>query len=190
MLDMSAASLSQLSIDLDTDNYSREGVIIDLRNNSGGFVNGHALDVFARRGYLTMMPRGLPSAPARSALGQRALEAPTILVVNQHTLSDAEEFTEGYRSLELGKVVGEPTAGWVIYTFSAELIDGSFLRIPNTKITASDGKILEMNPRPVDVPVVRPIGESLIGRDSQLEAAARELIKQLDAGHREINNRR
>ena len=37
-------------------------------------------------------------------------------MVNQHSLSDAEDFTEGYRTLKLGKVVGEPTAGWIIYT--------------------------------------------------------------------------
>ena len=54
-------------------------------------------------------------------LGQRALERPTILVTNQHSLSDAEDFTEGYRTLKLGKVVGEPTSGWIIYTGSATL---------------------------------------------------------------------
>ena len=72
--------------------------------------------MLARRGYLTMTPRGLPTAPARSVLGQRALELPTMLVTNQHSLSDAEDFTEGYRTLKLGKVVGEPTSGWIIYT--------------------------------------------------------------------------
>ena len=35
-------------------------------------------------------------------LGQRALELPTVLVTNQHSLSDAEDFTEGYRTLKLG----------------------------------------------------------------------------------------
>jgi tricorn protease len=33
-----------------------------------------------------------------------------------------------------------------------------------------------MNPRPVDVAVTRPIGESLTGRDSQLERAVAELL--------------
>ena len=36
------------------------------------------------------------------------------------SLSDAEDFTEGYRSLKLGKVVGEPTAGWIIYTSNVD----------------------------------------------------------------------
>jgi Tol biopolymer transport system component/C-terminal processing protease CtpA/Prc len=180
MVDMGAGSLAQLYVDLDVENHSREGVVIDVRNNNGGFVNAYALDVFARRPYLTMTPRGLPATPARTALGQRALEAPTILVTNQHSLSDAEDFTEGYRTLKLGKVVGEPTAGWIIYTSNVGLIDGSTLRIPDTRITASDGTLMELKPRPVDVAVTRPIGESYLGRDSQLDAAVRELLKQIE----------
>jgi Tol biopolymer transport system component len=181
MPDMSAGSLAQLYTDLDADNHAREGVVIDIRNNNGGFVNVYAIDVLARRGYLTMTTRGFPAAPGRSFLGQRALEAPTILVVNQHSLSDAEDFTEGYRSLKLGKVVGEPTAGWIIYTSNQQLIDGSSIRLPFIKVQASDGQVMELNPRQVDIPVTRPIGESFTGRDSQLETAVRELLRQIGA---------
>lgn len=180
LYDMSAESLAQLNIDLDADNHAREGVVVDVRNNNGGFVNAYALDVFTRKGYMTMTPRGLPSAPARTQLGQRALESPTILVTNQHSLSDAEDFTEGYRSLKLGKVVGEPTAGWIIYTSATQLIDGSNVRLPFIKITDNAGKNMELAPRPVDIPVVRPIGESYTGKSAQLDRAVAELIKELN----------
>ena len=184
MFDMGTGSLSQLFVDLDTENHSREGVVVDVRNNNGGFVNAYAIDVLARRGYMIMTRRGFPSAPARTVLGQRALEAPTILVTNQHSLSDAEDFTEGYRALKLGKVVGEPTGGWIIYTSNVSLIDGTSLRLPFIKITSSDGKLMEMSPRPVDVPVTRPIGESYTGHDVQLETAVKELLKQIgDSQH-------
>ncbi|HKG46778.1 MAG TPA: LpqB family beta-propeller domain-containing protein [Pyrinomonadaceae bacterium] len=181
MFDMSQASLNQLHIDLDAENYAKDGVVIDIRNNSGGFVNVYAIDVLARRGYLTMTLRGLSATPARTVLGQRALNRPTILVTNQHSLSDAEDFSEGYRTLRLGQVVGEPTAGWIIYTWNQSLIDGTSFRLPRMKITASDGTNMERNPRPVDVEVTRPIGETLTGRDSQLDVAVRELLKQLSA---------
>ena len=181
MFDMSQASLNQLHIDLDAENYAKDGVVIDIRNNSGGFVNVYAIDVLARRGYLTMTLRGLSATPARTVLGQRALNRPTILVTNQHSLSDAEDFTEGYRTLRLGQVVGEPTAGWIIYTWNQSLIDGTSFRLPRMKVTANDGTNMERNPRPVDIEVTRPIGESLTDRDSQLDVAVRELLKQLDA---------
>ncbi len=181
MYDMSADSLSQLYIDLDAQNQSREGVVIDIRNNNGGFVNVYAIDVLARHGYFNMVRRGFESASSRTLLGQRALERPTILVTNQHSLSDAEDFTEGYRTLKLGKVVGEPTAGWIIYTGSVPLVDGSSLRMPGVKIFASDGGPMEMHPRPVDVEVTRPVGESYTGKDTQLDAAVAELLKQIGA---------
>jgi C-terminal processing protease CtpA/Prc/Tol biopolymer transport system component len=181
MYDMSAAALAQLHLDLDAANHARQGVVVDVRNNNGGFVNVYAIDVFARRGYFNMLSRGLSTVSSRTALGQRALELPTVLVTNQHSLSDAEDFTEGYRTLKLGKVVGEPTAGWIIYTGGITLIDGSVLRMPGTKIFAADGTQMEMHPRPVDVPVTRPVGESYTGKDIQLDTAVAELLKQIGA---------
>ena len=184
MVDMGAGALAQLYVDLDAENLGRAGVVIDVRNNNGGFVNAYALDVLARRGYLVMTQRGLPPAPARTVLGQRSLELPTVLVTNQHALSDAEDFTEGYRALGLGKVVGEPTAGWIIYTWGQRLIDGSNLRLPRMKVTAIDGTNMEGKPRPVDVAVTRPMGEASAGRDSQLDKAVEVLLGQLAGSRR------
>lgn len=179
MYDMGEGSLNQLYVDLDMNNITKEGIVVDVRNNNGGFVNAYAIDVFARKGYMTMTSRGLPSAPARTRLGQRSFGAPTILVTNQHSLSDAEDFTEGYRTLKLGKVVGEPTGGWIIYTSSVRLIDGSSIRLPFSRITDNSGKTMELVPRPVDIRVDRPIGESYGGGSAQLDTAVKELLMQL-----------
>jgi len=56
------------------------------------------------------------------------------------------------------------------------LFDGTTVRLPRQLILGSDGKNMELNPRPVDVLVTRPIGESLTGKDSQLDRAVRELL--------------
>ncbi len=181
MADMSEESLEQLTFDLDSENQGKEGVVVDIRNNGGGFVNAYALDILARRDYLDMTPRDMPTAPGRRVLGQRTLGKPTVLLTNKDALSDAEDFTEGYRALGLGKVVGEPTAGWIVFTSNVPLLDGSRLRIPFVKVTDKQGQDLEMNPRPVDVLVKRSLGESYRGRDAQLEAAVGTLLEQLDA---------
>ena len=180
---MSQGALDQLIFDLDQLNHAKDGVVIDVRNNNGGFVNVYAIDILARRNYFTMESRASDiRAPSRVRLGQRALLAPTVLVTNQHTLSDGEDFTEGYRTLELGSVVGEPTAGWIIFTGSRGLVDGTSVRMPGTEIRDLRGQNMELNPRPVDVEVVRAAGESLQGRDSQLERAVDVLLSQLDGG--------
>ena len=176
---MSSNSLSQLYIDLDVQNQSKQGVVIDIRNNNGGFINPYVIDVLSRRGYLNMTERGRWTVPGRSNLGQRALERPTILVTNQHSLSDAEDLTEGYRALKLGKVVGEPTSGWIIFTWNAQTFDGTTVRLPRQKITDNNGQNMELNPRPVDVQSTRPIGETLTDKDSQLDTAVRELLNQI-----------
>jgi tricorn protease len=174
--DMSDASLQKLYIDLDAQNEAKQGVVVDVRNNNGGYINGYALDVFTRQNYLMMTPRGLSPVPSRQNLGQRALGLPTVLVTNESSLSDAEDFTEGYRSLKLGKVVGEPTAGWIIFTGAQPLIDGSAVRVPGWRIQDLRGQTMEMHPRPVDVEVARPLGETETGSDAQLERAVKELL--------------
>ncbi len=180
MIDMGEGSLRQLYTDLDAENHSREGIVIDIRNNNGGFVNAYALDVFARRRYLTMERRGTGvQASARLQLGQRAFEKPTVLVTNQHSLSDAEDFAEGYRAMGLGQIVGEPTSGWIIYTSNVTLFEGTTLRLPFIRIRDAEGKDMELFPRPVDVRVDQPVGEGYSGRDTQLDAAVANLLGKL-----------
>jgi tricorn protease len=176
--DMSDGSLAQLYIDLDAQNQGKQGVVVDVRNNNGGYVNGHVIDVFARRNYLMMTARDRFPVPSRQNLGQRALGLPTVLVTNESSLSDAEDFTEGYRSLGLGKVVGKPTAGWIIFTGGRQLIDGSNVRLPFIRIEDLRGQNMELNPRPVDVDVDRPLGETLSGGDAQLDAAVKVLLEK------------
>lgn len=176
---MGDGDLAQLYIDLDAVNQAKKGVVIDVRNNNGGYVNGRVIDVFARKNYLLMTPRDGSPAPSRQALGQRALGLPTVLVTNESTLSDGEDFTEGYRALQLGKVVGTPTAGWIIFTGAQRLIDGSSVRTPGERIQTIEGKDMEWHPRPVDVEVTRPLGETETGEDAQLKKAAETLLMQL-----------
>src|SRR5215212_7354052 len=66
MYDMTGPSLAQLYVDLDAENQAKEGVVIDVRHNNGGFVNVYAIDVLARSSYLKMTPRGFATAPART----------------------------------------------------------------------------------------------------------------------------
>ena len=176
---MGDSDLAQLYLDLDVQNQSRRGVVIDVRNNNGGYVNGRVIDVFARKNYLIMTPRDGSPAPSRQALGQRALGLPTVLVTNESTLSDGEDFTEGYRTLGLGKVVGTPTAGWIIFTGAQRLIDGSSVRVPGDRIKDTRGQDMEMHPRPVDIEQLRPLGETETGHDIQLEKAVQTLLGEL-----------
>jgi len=101
-----------------------------------------------------------------------------VLLVNQYSLSDSENFTEDYRRAHLGKVVGEPTAGWIIFTYGTTLVDGTRFRIPHTKTLTLEGINMELHPRPVDVHTARRLGEDLEDEDAQLAAAVRTLLRE------------
>ena len=177
LADMTQQGLVRLYTDLDAQNENYDGVVVDVRNNSGGFTNGVAIDVFARLNYVTIEPRGFPKIAGRAALGQRSLGLPTVLVTNRETLSDGEDFTEGYRALKLGPIVGEPTAGWIIFTRGCPLLDGTEFRIPSETVYAADNQPMEQHPRPVDQAVERKPGEASAGKDVQLDEAVKQLME-------------
>jgi len=179
LFDMSEASLARLTLDLDTDNQAKDGVVIDIRNNEGGFIDPYVTDILSRRNFVNFKERGRPLAPERPSLGQRTLDRPTVLVTNENSLSDAENFTEDYRRAHLGKVVGEPTAGWIIFTSAFRMVDGSTVRVPFVKTLTLDGVNMELHPRPVDVRVARPLGEDFHNADAQLAAAVQTLLRSL-----------
>jgi len=178
LADMEPEALQRFWLDLDVQNRRKEAVIVDIRNNEGGFVDPYAIDVLTRREYATFKSRFGYDASERTELGQRALDKPTALLVNQHSLSDAENFTEAYRVLHAGPVVGMPTAGWIIFTSAATLADGSTLRIPSTSVIGPDGVNLELHPRPVDVRAPLTPGALERGDDPQLDAAVRTLLRR------------
>jgi tricorn protease len=190
MADMGNNALTQLNLDLDAEMHEKEGVVFDVRNNNGGFMNGYALDVLSRQPYVNMVRRGVPSVPGRPVLGQRALEKPTILLTSQATLSDGENFTEGYRVMKLGTVVGEPTAMWDVYTGGGTMVDGTVVRLPFMRNAQLDNAALERASRKVDIPVDRPMGERYTGRDAQLERAVQELMSQISTKRTSTGSRR
>ena len=71
--DMSAGALTQLYLDLDAENRARSGVVIDIRNNNGGFVRAYALDALSC-GCITMTDRDERPGTGTHGVGQRSLE--------------------------------------------------------------------------------------------------------------------
>jgi hypothetical protein len=53
------------------------------------------------------------------------------------------------------------------------------VRVPGDRIRTSKGDDMEMHPRPVDVEVLRPLGETESGEDAQLKKAVDTLLDQL-----------
>ncbi|MCZ6635701.1 MAG: S41 family peptidase [bacterium] len=178
---MGLENLRRFLIDLDTEAHSCDGVVIDIRYNPGGHIATFILDVIAKRDFVLSSYRDKVTTLSANLSGNRILDKPTILLTNEHSGSNSEMFSEGYRRLGLGHVVGTPTAGAVIWTGDWTFLDGSTFRLPHIRVTTAEGENLERAPRPVDFHVERPLGEAARGIDSQLDEAAELLLGQIDA---------
>jgi Tol biopolymer transport system component/C-terminal processing protease CtpA/Prc len=178
--EMSYAAYQQFLSDLDAEIHSKEGVVVDVRFNGGGHTATFILDVLARRSVLLSVFRDRPPADAGHLAGNRVLNKPTVLVINERCFSNTEMFAEGYRRLGLGKVVGRPTGGAVIWTTSTRLLDGTWFSLPRIKVATPEGEDLEGTGRAVDVDVALPVGEPARGKDSQLDAAVATLLEQIN----------
>ncbi len=173
-------SYQQFLADLDSEAYSKAGVVVDARFNGGGYVGTFILDILARRSVLLSTFRDRPPIDAGYFHGNRVLDKPTILVINEGSGSNTEMFAESYRRLGLGKVVGRPSAGAVIGTLNYRLIDDTMFRLPRIKIATPEGEDLEGTGRTVDIDVSLPLGEWARGVDRQLDAAVAALLAQID----------
>lgn len=182
---MDYPSYMQFLVDLDVETHAKEGVIVDVRYNGGGHTASFILDVLLRRGYALSRFRDTAIYWSTNIAGNRILDKPVILVHNEHSGSNAEMFTEGFRRLNLGKTVGTPTAGSVIWTWNVTLIDGTRVRIPRFQIWSPSGENLEGRSREADFWVEREFGETMRGVDSQLDVAIEKLLEGIEGMKRE-----
>jgi tricorn protease len=92
-------------------------------------------------------------------------------MANNRSYSDAEIFPHAFRTLGLGKIVGEATGGFVIGTYSTKLIDGSTFRLPRTGVFTNKGVNMEKQGVVPDVAVQITPEDWLKGVDTQLTKA-------------------
>jgi tricorn protease len=177
---MGSGNLEKFKRDLTAEARQKDGVVIDVRYNNGGYVAPFVLEILQRRTSIVANFRGIKLNSSANMAGNRVMDKPTILVQNERSLSNAEMFAEGYRRLGLGKIVGSGSNGWVIWTWGRGLVNGMFLRLPRVMVETLDGEDLDVAPRDPDVFVERPMGESHLGKDSQLDAAVKTLLEQID----------
>jgi tricorn protease len=112
-----------------SDNFDKEAIVLDVRYNSGGYTHDQVLNYLGAKEHTIFHQRnggqGFVLRPY-----DRKWTKPLVLLINSRSYSDAEIFPNAFRTLGLGKLVGEPTGGHVIGTSSIPLIDGSRLRLP------------------------------------------------------------
>jgi carboxyl-terminal processing protease len=112
---------------------SPTGVVLDLRGNSGGFVNeavAIASQVLAEGTLVFVEERAEgESREFRAAAGGRALSLPLVVLVNKGSASASEIVAGALRDNGRARLVGERTFGKGTEQLQHELSDGSGIRI-------------------------------------------------------------
>lgn len=176
MRNMGTEELEKFLIDMTSEAYNREGLIFDLRYNTGGNVHDLVLNFLAQKPYLkwkyregqfTIQPNFAPAAK------------PLVLLINEQSLSDAEMTAAGFKQLQLGKIIGTETYRWIIFTSGKGLVDGSFYRLPAWGCYTLDGKNIEREGVKPDVYIKQTFKDRLEDKDPQLDKAIEEILKGL-----------
>ena len=176
MKNMGQGELDQFIIDMTQELNSKDALIFDLRYNTGGNVHDEVLKFLSQRSYLRWKYREGGLSPQSNFSPS---DKPIILLTNEQSLSDAEMTSAGFKALKLGKIVGNETYHWIIFTSGVSLVDGSSVRMPSWGCYSLDGKDLEATGVQPDIKVINTFDDKLNGKDPQLDRAIEEIMKQL-----------
>ena len=154
----------------------KEGIVIDVRDNGGGFTADHLLTVLTPPEHAFTIPRGGGTGYPGDRRVYWTWGKPIVVLCNQNSFSNAEIFSHAVQTLKRGKVVGVPTAGGVISTGSASIMDIGSLRMPfRGWFKADDGEDMELNGAIPDVVIWPRPGDFSKGIDRQLRKAVQVL---------------
>ncbi len=159
--------------------YTRDGLIVDVRHNNGGNIDSWILERLMRKPWMYWQPR-----IGRSSWNmQQSFRGPVVVLCDQWTASDGEAFSEGFRRLGLGKVIGTRTWGGEVWlSFSNTQADNGIASAAEIGVYSADGKwLIEGHGVDPDMVVDNLPNATFAGKDAQLEAALDYLTKQIKA---------
>lgn len=174
--EMNGESYDQFIKDLYSENYFKDGLIIDVRGNGGGNIHDKLINVLTKKSYAmstTIKRNEYYKAP------RDAYEKPLVLLIDQDSFSDAEIFPQIFRYLELGVIIGMPTSGSVIGTVPFKLFDGSSMRMPRSGWFTKDGVNMEGNGAQPHIKINMTPEDIINDNDVQLKKAVSELLKKV-----------
>jgi len=176
MKNMTTDELDRFLLDMVEQEIQKEAVILDLRYNTGGNVHDKVLNFLSQKPYLQWKYREgkMTTQPNFAPSGK-----PIVLLINEASLSDAEMTAAGFKALKLGKIIGQDTYRWIIFTSGKSLVDGSYYRLPAWGTYTLDGQNLEKTGVKPDIYIKNTFIDRQQDHDPQLERAVQEILKDL-----------
>lgn len=188
---MNWSSFESFERELTASGYGKEGLVIDVRYNGGGWTTDMLMTVLMVNQHSYTIPRGSTDDlknhkqfrghyPFGERLPLSAWTLPAAAICNQASYSNAEIFSHAFKTLDRGPLVGQPTFGAVISTGGHSLMDGSFVRLPfRGWYVKSSNANMEGTPAVPDYQIENPPGIKATDDDPQLKKAVEVLLETM-----------
>ncbi|HWM93724.1 MAG TPA: S41 family peptidase [Thermoanaerobaculia bacterium] len=163
----------------------KEGLILDVRNNGGGFVSQTMIERLRREllavdfGRLSEEPFTYP---------QVVFYGHMACLINEGSSSDGDIFPAMFKQAGLGPLIGKRTWGGVVgISGRGPLIDGGQIFVPEAGSASIEGEwIIEGYGVDPDIVVENDPKSVLGGRDPQLERGVAEVMKKMESEPRKL----
>ncbi len=181
---MNQSSLEVFERDLYAAAHGKQGLLIDVRNNGGGWTTDRLLASIMVKKHAYTIPRGADrditwGYPQDRFYLQR-YHLPINMLCNENSFSNAEIISHAFKTLERGHLVGQTTFGAVISTGGTRLIDGTYVRIPFRGWYLLDGTDMEEQGAVPHIIVPQTPEAECRNEDEQLQAAVDDLLKRIN----------
>lgn len=190
---MNMPSFERFERELMASGYEKDGIVIDVRYNGGGWTTDYLMAVLNVDQHAYTIPRGAVEGdleankdqfreyyPYSERLPLSAWTKPSVALANESSYSNAEIFSHAYKNLGIGDLVGVETFGAVISTGGAGLIDGSYVRLPFRGWYVKNSDLNMDFSGAVPDHEVHNAPDYRTGEDTQLREAVNVLLNQLD----------
>lgn len=158
-----------------------KGLIIDLRDNGGGYLDGAVslVSMFLKDGKVVTVDSHNEGQEVHMVNGNPAFpDLPLVILVNHGTASASEITAGALQDHKRATIVGEQTFGKGTVQEVLDLPDGSSLKVTIARWLTPNGKDLGKEGVTPDIVIDRTAGDYAANHDPQLDAAMNVLLKK------------
>jgi tricorn protease len=159
-------------------NLNKKALIVDTRFNGGGWLHDDLVTFLGGKHYFSFRPQGHVTNGGESA---NKWDKPSCVLMSEGNYSDAFMFPYAYKELGIGKLIGMPVAGTGTAVWWENQIDNSIIfGIPMiSSWGTNETHATENHQLEPDIKVNNDYNAELTGEDQQLEAAVKEMLKEI-----------
>ncbi len=158
---------------------TKKALIIDDRGNGGGNVSPMLIERLNREIFRAKMRRGVPYG---TSIPTQAIDGPKVMLIDNYSASDGDQFPHAFKTLKMGKVIGIRSWGGVVGIWgSLPFVDGTDLRKPESaSYSAAESKfIIEGVGVEPDIEIDNDPAKEYAGEDEQLNKAIEVVLEEL-----------